>query len=110
MSGMSSIISSHNKRILRPRTTEYGCNFVTREKCPLQNRCLTPNLIYRVDVNNNNNKSTKIYFGLAEISFKARFRNQNKDFNHEQYKKPTELDGQLKKCMVEQNLIFFRHA
>ena len=87
MSNMSSIISSHNKRLLRPRNTEYGYNWRSRENCPLQNQCLTPNLIYRADVENNANKDTKIYFGLAETSFKPRFANHNKDFNHEQYKK-----------------------
>ena len=70
MSNLSSIISSHNKRLLRPRITEYDCNCRTRENCPLQNQCLTPNLIYRADVENNANKGTKIYFGLAETSFK----------------------------------------
>ena len=41
----------------------------------------------RADVENNANKGTKLYFGLAETSFKARFANHNKDLNHEQYKK-----------------------
>ena len=87
MSNMSSIISLHNKRLLRPRTTEYGYNYQTRESYPLRNRCFTPNLIYQADVENNANKGTKIYFGLAEASFKAWFANRNKDFNLEQYKK-----------------------
>ena len=49
------------------------------------------NLIHRADVENSANKGTKIYFDLAKTSFKARFANHNKDFNHEQYKKSTEL-------------------
>ena len=76
----------NNKRPLRPRTTEYGCNCRTRENSPLQNQYLTPNLIYQAGVENNANKGTKIYFDLAEPSFKARFANYNKDFDHEQYK------------------------
>ena len=91
MSNMSSIFSSHSKWLLRPRNTEYGCICRTRENCPLQNQCLTPSLIYRADVRNNANKGTKTYFGLAETFFKAQFANHNKDFNHEQYKKSTEL-------------------
>ena len=50
---MSLIISSHNKRPLRPRTTKYGCNCQMRENCPLQNQCLMLNLIYQADVENN---------------------------------------------------------
>ena len=88
---MSSIISWRSTRLLRPRTTEYGCDCRTRENCPLQNHCLTTNLIYRADNENNGNKGTKIYFVLAETSFKARFGNHNRNFNHEQYKKSTEL-------------------
>ena len=73
---MSSIVSLHNKKLLRPRNTEYGCNCRMREKCPLQNQCLTLNL-NRADVENNADKGTKIYFGLAETSFKAQFANHD---------------------------------
>ena len=85
---MSSIILLHNKR---PRTTEFGCNCRTRENCPLQNQCLAPNLTYQAQVENNANKGTKIYFGLAETSFEVQFANHNQDFNHEQYKISTKL-------------------
>ena len=91
MSNMSSIITLHNKRLLRPRTTEYGCNCQTRENCLLQNQCLTLNLIYQADVENNANKGTTINFGLADTSLKARFANHNENYNHEQSKKSTEL-------------------
>ena len=37
MNSMSSIISSHDKRPLRPRNTKYDCNCHTRENCLLQN-------------------------------------------------------------------------
>ena len=40
-----------------------------------KNQCLTPSMIYRTDVENNANEDTKIYIGLAERSFKERFRN-----------------------------------
>ena len=66
MNNMSSIISSQSKRLLKPRTTQYGCNCQRRKNCPLQNQCLTLNIIYRADVGNNSNKGTKIYCNLAE--------------------------------------------
>ena len=93
MSNMSSIISSHNKRLLRPRTIKYGCNCWMRENCPLQNQCLTLNLIYWADVENNSYKVTKIKFGLSKTSFKMWFANHNKDFNHEQWS--TELSKHI---------------
>ena len=40
---------------------------------------------------NNAIKGIKIYFDLAETSFKAQFASYNKDFNYELYKKSTEL-------------------
>ena len=77
LSNMSSIIPSLSKRLLRPITMEH-CNCGTRENCSLQNQCLTPNLVYQVDVKSNANIGTKVYFGLAETSSKAWFANQKK--------------------------------
>ena len=74
------------KRLLRPRNTEYGCNCGTRENCSMVSQCPRPILIYKANVENNANNGSKIYSGLAEISFKQRFANYNKDFKHEQYK------------------------
>ena len=87
MNDMSSIILSHNKRLLRPTTTKYGCNCQTSKNCPLQNQCLTSNLIYWSDVENNAIKGTKVYSDLPETSLKEWLANHNKDFNHEQCQK-----------------------
>ena len=42
---MGSIISSHNKHILNSDSTGYGCNCNNRDKCPLENKCLTPRIV-----------------------------------------------------------------
>lgn len=56
---------------------------VKRKKiCPLQNKCLAPNLTYKAVVENNSNEDVTIYFSLAEKSFKEKFQNHTKDFNH----------------------------
>ena len=53
MGNISSIISSHNKNILNPiSNTVYGCNCRSQESCPLQNKFLTPKIVYRADVKN----------------------------------------------------------
>ena len=91
MNSISSIILGHNKNLLNTNVTQYGCNCWIRKDCPLQNQCLTPNIIYRTDVHCEANKDHKFYFGLAQTPFKERFRNHNRDFNHEQYIKSTEL-------------------
>ena len=70
MSNTSTIKSGHNKSLLRPKITKYGCNCSMKNYCPLQNKCQTPNLIYRTDVENEVNNETKIYFGIAATAFK----------------------------------------
>ena len=95
MSNISSIISGHNKNLLNPAVTQYGCNCRIREDCPLQNQCLTPNIIYRADVYCEANKDYKFYFGVAQTPFKERFRNHNRDFNHKQYINCIELSKYL---------------
>ena len=91
MNNISSIILGHNKNWLNLNVTQYDCNCRTREDCPLQNQCLTPSIIYRADVHCEANKDHKFYFGVAQTPFKEMFRNHNRDFNHEQYIKSTEL-------------------
>ena len=66
MSNISSIISGHNKNLLNPTVTQYGCNCRIREDCPFQNQCLTPNIIYRADVYCEAKKDYKFYFGVAQ--------------------------------------------
>ena len=92
MGNISTIISSHNHKVLRPPNTEpYGCNCRSKPNCPLQNKCLTPKVIYQANVTNNVNTDEKFYRGLTETSFKVRFGNHTKDFNHKKYIKSTEL-------------------
>jgi len=91
MKNMDCIISSHNKKLLNPKTDSYGCNCRTKANCPLQNKCLTPCIVYETSVKNNTNTETKRYIGLSETPFKTRYSNHLKDFKHNQYKKNTEL-------------------
>ena len=91
MNNISSIIPGHNKNLLNPNVTQYGCNCRIGEDCPLQNKCLTPNIIYRADMHCEANKDHKFYFGVAQTPFKKRFRNHNRDLNQKQYIKSTEL-------------------
>ncbi|XP_065070331.1 uncharacterized protein LOC135695263 [Rhopilema esculentum] len=92
MKNIGSIISSHNKSVLNPKSKEeYGCNCKNKDDCPLGNECLTPNLIYEATVSNDKDDEKKKYIGLTEGTFKLRYANHNKDFKHERYKKSTEL-------------------
>ena len=69
----------------------YGCNCRKKENCPLDNKCLTPNIIYEAQITNNTNDERKKYLGAAETSFKERYSNHTRDFKHKRYMKYTEL-------------------
>ena len=92
MGNIASIISSHNRSVLNQDINqEYGCNCRSRNECPLQNKCLTPKIVYRANVENDVNDEKKFYFGVSETPFKERFRNHKRDFKYDIYRNSTEL-------------------
>ena len=91
MKNMGSIISSHNKQILQPSQEKFGCNCRNKTDCPLDNKCLTPNIVYEAQITNNTNHNQKRYLGASETPFKERFSNHKRDFKHKKYEKCTEL-------------------
>ena len=62
---MGSVITSHNRRIIQPIYDNHGCNCRNRAECPLDNKCLTINIAYKVVVSAPS-KPDKKYFGIAE--------------------------------------------
>ena len=92
MGNISSIILSHNKNLLNPCSkTEYRCNCRSKECCSLQNKCLTPKILYRADVKDLRNDEKKFYLGVRETPFKQRFGNHKPDFQYPKYRNSTEL-------------------
>ena len=79
---MPSIISTHNRIILNPDVSlEYRCNWRSRNEFPLQYKCLTPEIVYRVNVASDINDEKSFYFGVSETPLKQSFRNHKKEFN-----------------------------
>ena len=91
MSNISSIIAGHNKSLLQPKITEYGCNCGVNNSCSLQSQCQTRNLIYGAEIENDANDQTKIYFDLPAATLKKRFGNHKNDLSHRQRNKNTAL-------------------
>ena len=93
MDNMKKIINSHNKAILNENFKEEntrGCNCRDSNNCPLDNKCLTSNIVYRADVVVDDAEK-KSYIGICETQFKTRYRNHQKSFNHRKYATDTEL-------------------
>ena len=88
---ISSVISSHNRNISSLKQKSFGCNCRVKNQCPLNGGCQTPSVMYRADMANDSNYEEKFYFGLADTTFKERYRNHIRDFKHEKYENSTEL-------------------
>ena len=74
MRSMSSILTSQNKKILAENENQYECNCRNKNECPLENKCLTPRVIYEVDFITLNT-SRKFYICLSDTPFKERYNN-----------------------------------
>ena len=90
MRNMSSILTSHNKKILAENEKQYECNCRNKDGCPLDNKCLTPRVIHEADVITLNN-SRKFYTWLSNTPFKKCYNNHKRDFRNRHYEKSTEL-------------------
>ena len=98
MPNVKSIINKHRKTVLDPPTnnSELTCNCINKEKCPLQAKCLTNNIMYKATLTSNqDNYQHKIYYGITETKFKQRYANQIKSFRHEKHQSNTELSNKL---------------
>ena len=98
MPNVKSIINKHNKTVLDPPTnnSERTCNCINRETCPLQQKCLTSNIMYKATITSNqDNYHHKIYYGITETNYKQRHANHIKSFRHEKNQSETELSNEL---------------
>ena len=102
MPNMSSVISSHNKKILGQSNnlTEAGCNCRRGTVCPLDGKCLTESLIYKATVESDQTSST--YIGQASTTFKTRYNNHKSSFNLLHLQKSTRLSGFIWNLKEEQ--------
>ena len=101
MANMENIISGHNLKVIKESTTlnnpgpaQRTCNCRTGiDNCPLSGNCLATSSIYQAKVSSES-ESTK-YIGLASTTFKDRYRNHVKSFNHKIYQSDTRLSKHI---------------
>ena len=53
MPNISPIINSHNKKIINPHAETKMCNCIQKDLCPLNQNCLTSNIIYEATLSSN---------------------------------------------------------
>ena len=47
---MGSVTVSHNRSIIQLTFNNHGCNCRNRTECPLDNKCLMSNLVYKAEI------------------------------------------------------------
>ena len=87
-------IRTHNRKVTEghtdgPKNETKTCSYRSKDKCPLNGRCLQKSLIYQATVSTD--AETYRYIGLTEHSFKQRFTNHNQSFRHQKCSNSTEL-------------------
>jgi len=93
MNNVKSVISNHNKRILRNTTPtkKSNCNCRNPSECPLKNNCLTTSVVYKAEVKTSEADEVKQYIGMTSGTFKKRYANHKKSFNNVRHSNETEL-------------------
>ena len=80
---MKSIISSHNKQILTPKNKQVGWNCTVKKSFPLNNQCLTLQIMSQADVTSTpDDEYKKYYLGLAEKTFTKKYGNHKSLFKN----------------------------
>ena len=88
---------SSNKKIINPPKDNIArtCNFIRKHQCPLNEKCLTNNVLYQASITTTEeNPKTKIYYGVCETAFKLRYANHKKTFNNIEYQTDTDLSNE----------------
>ena len=88
MNNIKVIIQKHNKKTLNNNFNKDKnktdntptCNCRSKNSCPLNNKCLIKNVIYKATITSNN--EIKDYIGSTGNTFKSRWYNHNHSFNN----------------------------
>ena len=93
---VQTIMRNHNRKTLEKTTTteNKGCNCQNKATCPIPDNCCAQKVVYQATVKHDDGK-TATYIGSTETTFKTRYNNHKKSFNHEKYKTETTLSKYL---------------
>ena len=74
-----------------PLTPEKNCNCRDRTTCPVANKCLTTNVVYKATVEYED--KTQHYIGMTENSFKTSYTLHKSSIRHSKHRNQTELSN-----------------
>ena len=96
---MNSYTYMHNHKVLNDKPNETGinnCNCRNKDTYPLPKSCQTKCIVYQANIDcHNAGYKQKCYLGSCETTFKDRFGNHKKSFNHVKHKNDTELSKEF---------------
>ena len=87
--------------------------------CPLQNKCMSKDIVYKATVIKNHTQDTKHYTGMTSNTFKERYRNHIKSFTQKIFKRNGTFETRLAlktkqnrfhHKMVNNKKIYFLHT
>ena len=95
MPNVNSYTYIHNHKVLNDKPNETwinNWNCRNKDTCSLSNSCQTKCRVYQANIDCDiAGYEQKFYLGSCETTFKDRFRNHKKSFNHVKHKNDTEL-------------------
>ena len=92
MPNMGKLISGHNKKLLaKEAPIARNCSCRVPTDCPLQNQCLSSNIIYQASVKRLDNVATETYTGLTSKSFRERWTNHKTSFRLQTHQNESKL-------------------
>ena len=100
MPNVATIISSHNKALLRKEATQpdpLPCKCRDKSNCLLDGRCREKSLVYKATVHVSNSNAM-MYYGLCETKFKSRNYNHLQSFKYRHKASATELSKYIWRC------------
>ena len=96
---MNSCTYMHDHKVLNDKPMETGINNRScrnKDTCPLPDSCQTKCIVYPANIDCDiAGYKQKCYLGSCEATFKDRFENHKKSFNHIKYKNNTQLSKEF---------------
>ena len=94
---------AHNRKMLDDDPNMRMCNCRVKNECPVSNRCLTENTVYKATVFNITKNETNFYIGSTGLTFKNRYTKHKHSFNWIAKRNATALSDHIWKLKENNN-------